>query len=513
MGQSLEKLKFMKILRNTLLPVLIFSALGTAAVAEYAPVNSKPPEPTREFRAAWVATVHNIDWPSRPGLSAGQQRSEMISILDTSARNGLNAIVLQVRTECDALYKSNTEPWSYWLTGQMGRAPSDGYDPLEFAISEAHKRGLELHAWFNPFRASASDKSSKSSRHISRTHSSLMLRAGTQTWANPSSDYVRERAISVMLDVTKRYNVDGIHIDDYFYPYPKKVNGRMVDQFDDSSSYKKYKMRGGRLSQRDWRRNHMDTFVSSLYKSVKSAKPWVKVGVSPFGIWRPGVPASIEADLDAYDHISADSRKWLNNGWIDYFSPQLYWRIDDKPHSFTTLIRWWAGENKQGRHLWPGIASSRINSSADPGRPASEITRQIDATRKYAPNRTGTGHVHWSFEAIKKNKGGLASKLGSTYASAAIPPASPWLGSKAPTPSYTAPVMVEGGVSLQFQAADDIRWRIVQSRDSKSGSWKTHRMIPGGQSSYKISGTPAEIAIRSVSNSGIASAPTVLGKR
>ena len=358
---------------------LIF-ALGLfvppAAWADYAPGRVKVPEPRREFRAAWIATVHNLDWPSTYTLSPQQQREEMIALLDLAASTGLNAVIFQVRTECDAFYKSSLEPWSFFLTGQMGVPPSDGYDPLTFAIHEAHRRGIELHAWFNPFRASATERSPKSSKHITKTHSSLMLASGTMKWGNPGSDFIRQRAIDVMVDVARRYDVDGIHIDDYFYPYPKTSGGKVYDQFDDSTSFRAYQSKGGKLNVRDWRRSNINSFVSSLYSSIKSTKSWVDVGISPFGIWRPGYPSSVAAGLDAYDHIFADSRYWLNQGWLDYFSPQLYWRIDPPDQSFTALHQWWTSENKKGRHLWPGIASSRILSSEDKGRPSSETIRQ-----------------------------------------------------------------------------------------------------------------------------------------
>ncbi|MCA9099415.1 MAG: family 10 glycosylhydrolase, partial [Planctomycetaceae bacterium] len=215
---------------------ILFSVLSlslSAFATEYRPAKSSPPEPLREFRGAWVATVFNIDWPSRPGLSPDQQRAEMIRLLDLAAASGLNALILQVRPEGDALYASKLEPWSYWLTGQMGKAPSDGYDPLTFAVSEAHRRGIELHAWFNPFRARATQSTSASPSHLSRSHPEwLMSVSGSQAWTDPGLREVQSRATEVMVDVCRRYEVDGIHIDDYFYPYPKKSGGKMIQQFD-----------------------------------------------------------------------------------------------------------------------------------------------------------------------------------------------------------------------------------------------------------------------------------------
>jgi uncharacterized lipoprotein YddW (UPF0748 family) len=479
------------------------------AFADYMPVQVKVPEPKREFRAAWIATVHNLDWPSTYTLTPQQQRAEMIALLDLAAETGINAVVFQVRTECDAFYKSSLEPWSFFLTGKMGVAPSDGYDPLTFTIQEAHKRGIELHAWFNPFRASATERSPKSSGHITKTHSSLMLASGSMKWGNPGSDFIRKRAIDVMVDVTRRYDVDGIHIDDYFYPYPKSEGARVYDQFNDSNSYQAYRSKGGKLDVRDWRRSNINSFVSSLYTSIKATKPAVKVGISPFGIWRPGYPENVKAGLDAYDHIFADSRQWLNQGWLDYFSPQLYWRIESA-QSFTALNTWWNGENKKGRHIWPGIASSRILSSEDKGRPSSETIRQIEATRQTSsPN--GPGHIHWSIEALKKDRGGLRAKLRSAYAETAIPPASPWLGSSQPGPVFVAPEEKSGGLHLTFKAAPDARWRIIQIQSGSS--WSTLRAIPASQETFQISGTPSAISIRNVSPTGILSVPTILARK
>lgn len=490
---------------------VVFALLCSAeSKGEYLPVAQKVPEPKREFRAAWIATVHNIDWPSTYTLTPQQQRAELVELLDLAAATGLNAVILQVRTECDALYQSSIEPWSFFLTGSMGRPPSDGYDPLAFAIQESHRRGIELHAWFNPFRSSATERSNKSSKHITRTHPSLMLRSGTQKWGDPGSDYVRKRAISVMLDVTKRYDVDGVHIDDYFYPYPKTVNGKTYDQFDDSKAYNAYRSRGGKLALRDWRRSNINSFVENLYSSVKSTKPWVKVGISPFGIWRPGYPSSVKAGLDAYDHISADSRLWFQKGWLDYFSPQLYWRIDPPDQSFTALNKWWAEQNSMKRNLWPGIASSRIMSSEDRGRPASETTRQIDVTRKYRPP-AGPGHIHWSIKALKEDRGGIRAKLRSTYAENAIPPASPWLGSAAPDPVYAAPIEENGGLKLLFKPATNARWRIIQVKSGRN--WTTLRAIPAGQESFQLAKAPEGVAIRHVSATGMLSIPTVLIKK
>lgn len=488
------------------LGMILFASL---AHGDYVPSQSKAPNPEREFRGVWVATVHNIDWPSRKGLSASQQKEELVRLIDSAARVGINAVVFQIRTECDAFYPSKYEPWSAWLTGKQG--PSPGYDPLQFAILEAHKRGMELHAWFNPFRASASDRNAKASNHISRTHPSLMLRAGTQVWANPASEFVRTRALNVITDVVRRYDIDAVHLDDYFYPYPKNVGGgKMVDQYDDSSAYQAYRRKGGRLDLRDWRRSNIDGFVNQMYRAVKSVRPSVKVGISPFGIWRPGHPRTVEASLDAYHHICADSRKWLREGWVDYFSPQLYWTIDDKPHSFTTLSKWWAGENVKRRHLWPGIASARIGRE---GRKASESIKQIEITRTVAANPLGSGHIHWNYDAIGDDRGGIRSLLGRAYAPTPLTPASPWLGTQKPKPVWVAPEKEAKSVLLKFSPSPEARWRYVQYRRSSGGSWRAMRMIPAKQSAVRVDGHPHEIAIRNVSPSGVLSDQTVIRNR
>lgn len=488
---------------------LCLALSGASLRADYVPVPVKVPEPQREFRAAWIATVHNLDWPSKPGLPPAQQRAEMVALLDLAAATGLNAVIFQVRTECDAFYRSNLEPWSFFLSGNQGTGPSDGYDPLAFAIAEAHKRGIELHAWFNPFRASATERSNKSSKHITRTHSSQMLSAGTMKWGNPASEFVRQRAIDVMVDVTRRYDIDGVHIDDYFYPYPKSSGGKTYDQFDDSASYRAYKSKGGKLELRDWRRDNINHFVRTAYGAVKSAKSHVEFGISPFGIWRPGNPSSVKAGLDAYDDICADSRLWFNQGWLDYLSPQLYWRIDSD-QNYASLYQWWSGENKQRRHLFPGIASSRILSSDDRGRPATETIRQIDVTRQ-KPSPAGPGHLHWSIEALKNDRGGLQGKLRQAYAQAAIPPASPWLGSGSPAPVFVAPSQTKDGLHLTFKPEPSARWRVLQVREGNQ--WTTLRMLPSAQETVQLEGTPEAVAIRHIGPTGLLSIPTVLARQ
>ena len=304
----------------------LLSPTGFAkAATSYVPAAITAPEPPpREFRGVWIATVGNIDWPSKPGLPVEQQKAEMLAMLNRAAQLNLNAVVLQVRPASDAIYESRIEPWSGYITGTMGKAPAPFYDPLEFAVREAHKRGLELHAWFNPYRAGVlGAKWSFSANHVSRTHPKMVHKYGKYLWLDPGDKEAQNYSLKVVMDVVDRYDIDGVHFDDYFYPYKEEdAQGREMD-FPDDATWQKYQASGGTMSRGDWRRDNINTFVHRLYNSIKAAKPWVKFGVAPFGIWQPGQPPQIKG-FDAYNVLYCDSRKWLMDGWVDYCSPQLY---------------------------------------------------------------------------------------------------------------------------------------------------------------------------------------------
>ncbi len=480
---------------------LFFGLFTTCLQAEWQPdPHAKVPEPVREFRGVWVATVYNIDWPSSPGLSASQQKQELINILNRVASLNMNAVVLQVRPMSDALYQSRIEPWSYYLTGRMGSSPS--YDPLEFAVLEAHRRGLELHAWFNPFRAKTGSDMAVASNHITRTHPEVIRKAGSHLWADPSSSFVRERAYTVMIDVVNRYDVDGIHIDDYFYPYPDSGGG---ENFDDYSNWTQYKKSGGRMSRDDWRRDHINTFVNQTYIGIKRNKPWVKFGISPFGIYRPGHPSSIDAKLDSYAHLYADSRRWLQQGWLDYCSPQLYWKIGDHEHSFATLYSWWESENRKHRHVWPGIAASRIRGGSESdGRYASEIVDQIGVTRKVRGRSPAVGHIFWSYAALRKDLSGVNGLLTKTaYQEPALPPPSPWLSGRAGRMPVAAiqRVDVKGNattISWHHDKGDigPVRWWAVQVRHGNQ--WRLVKVLPAPITTLTMGGRMDGFAITPV---------------
>ena len=411
-------------LQKLLLIVWLGAVCGIASAAPvaYQPSTNAPPAPLREFRAAWVATVNNIDWPSRPGLPVTQQKAELLNILDHAAQLHLNALVFQVRPASDALYASKLEPWSEFLSGHMGVAPRPFYDPLQFAVEESHKRGLELHAWFNPFRARYSTSASAASiDHILRAHPELVRHYGRETWLDPGEPLVQEHFLRVVLDVLRRYDVDGIHLDDYFYPYPQKdVSGRLIE-FPDSATYRKYTQAGGKLARDDWRRENINRFVRKIYAAIKNEKAHVKFGISPFGIWRPGFPQQIRG-FDPYAQIYADSRKWLTEGWVDYFVPQLYWAIDAKEQSYPVLLKWWREQNVQQRHIWPGNSISRVG----PVRKPEEIVNQVKLTREQSG--PAAGNVFWNFKPLLENRGGIFDLLQKgPYSEPALVPASPWL--------------------------------------------------------------------------------------
>lgn len=464
--------------------MLLATALPLAA---WQAVREPVPEPVREFRAAWVATVYNLDWPSRPGLPAAQQRAELLGILQQAQRLHLNAILLQVRPCSDAFYRSPLEPWSYWLSGP-GTDP--GYDPLAFAVAEAHKRGLELHAWFNPFRATASGKE-VGRKHIARRRPELTLRAGSTTILNPSAAETQSHVLSVITDVVRRYDIDGVHLDDYFYPYPP--HHRVAD---------------GKSPAR--RRAAVDAFVSRLYTEVKRIKPYVRVGISPFGIWQPGYPEGVTGGVNAYEDLACDARKWLARGWVDYLSPQLYWRCEG-PQSFPALMRWWSGINP-ARPVWPGIASVRINSSEDPGRPASEIGAQVDWSRKLA--RQSAGQLYWSWRSLGSNRGGVQTELSKRYAALALPPPMPWSSSVRPgTPTLSAQ---DSAAGCTLRWTNDGTARKYALQVANKGRWFTLAILPGQITSYTLQPAVARsadrIALRPISGSGLSGTPAVLAR-
>ncbi|MEG9327494.1 family 10 glycosylhydrolase [Salinimicrobium catena] len=377
----------------------------------------------REFRAAWIATVANINWPSKAGLSSEEQKKEAIALLDFLQEHNYNAVIFQARPQADALYESDLEPWSYFLTGEQGKAPQPYYDPLEFWVEEAHDRGLELHVWLNPYRAHHSSGGKITEAATVKNHPNLVVELKNgMWWMDPSKKETQDHTAAVVMDIVKRYDIDGVHFDDYFYPYASYNKG---EDFPDSSNYQAYLQQGGKMERADWRRDNVNRFVERIYKEIKAEKPHVKFGISPFGIYRPGFPQSIQG-MDQYNELYADARLWLNKGWIDYYSPQLYWKINQTAQSFPVLLGWWEKENHQQRHLWPGI---NIDFGGDEPNVIETIS-QIMITRGMLPESKGS--VHWSIGPLLKYPKISAGIRDRAYSRKALIPASPWLDATPP---------------------------------------------------------------------------------
>jgi len=359
-----------------------------------------------ELRGVWVTTLLNIDWPSRSGLSTSQQKEEIRSILDQHQAQGINAIFLQVRPAADALYQSSYEPWSTWLTGTQGQEPRPFYDPLAYWISECHQRGMELHAWFNPFRAAVNDDlATLSTEHIIRKNPHWFINYGGRVYFDPGIPQVREYVRNVISEVAEKYKVDGIHFDDYFYPY--SVGNA---QFGDQQSYARY---GGEMALEDWRRQNINSFIEQCAQSFNDINPLIRFGVSPFGVWRnqdrDPMGSATRAGHSNYDDLYADVLHWMKQGWIDYLAPQLYWHIGYDLADYEVLLDWWS-QHSYGRPIYIGQSAYKVDKDADfrPWRSAKEISRHLRLNRKYPQVK---GNIYFSSQSLRKNSMGLADTL------------------------------------------------------------------------------------------------------
>jgi len=383
------------------------------------------------MRGLWVATVGNIDWPSRKGLSQADQKKELIEILDRAVQWHFNTIIFHVRPAADALYRSELEPWAAWLTGRQGVDP--GYDPLQFAIEEAHARGLQLHAWINPFRAgNTRDLGTFARSHVVNARRDLIRVYGSQLWLDPGDPESQDRSMVAIDDIVRRYDVDGIHVDDYFYPYEERDSLQRLIPFPDDSTYALF---GGGKDRGDWRRYNIDQFIERMYREVHAIKPQVVVGISPFGIWRPGNPPSVDG-LDAFASIYADSRKWLQSGWVDYFVPQLYWAIGSEHQSFPQLLEWWIQQDTLRRFVWPGMAAYRVGSGRNP-LTLEEMPAQVRLTRQ---SESQPGEVFFNTKSVLlRGRGRIGKALaGDVYRAPALVPPFVWLDSIPPAPPTIA---------------------------------------------------------------------------
>ncbi len=464
------------------------------------------PQAPREFRGAWVTTLRNLDWPSEPGLSAERQQRELVAIMDHAVELRLNAIILQVRSMGEAFYRSEHAPWSHFLTGEMGRNP--GYDPLEFAVREAHRRGLELHAWLNPYRMHFDvQQGGIGAGHMSRTRPGLVRRYGNLLWLDPTEAATREHVLDVVREVVRNYDIDGIQIDDYFYPWPE--DGR---DFPDDRNWEQYQASDGRLSRGDWRRRHVNELVQRFYEEVKAENSAVKVGISPFGIWRPGHPEGI-AGADQYEMLYADPRLWLNRGWVDYLAPQLYWNIRQERQSYPRLLAWWVSENTRNRHIWPGLATWKITEN---NWPASEIVDQIEIARR---TRGAGGHIHFRYQWLLHDRNGISGTLrANAYTGPALVPASPWLGGDQPSRPQIGinENPGSGGAALRFQSPADENLRLWAVYTRQRDGWHFHQIIPAYRRTGGTIQVPpsfrgaSHLAITAVNRIGLESDPAVV---
>lgn len=455
-----------------------------------------PPEPVREFRAVWVATVDNIDFPTKKGLPIEQQKAELIAILDLAGKLRLNAVIFQVRPMTDAVYASKLEPWSEFLTGQMGRSQS--FDPLTFLVAEAHRRGILVHAWFNPYRAYHPSAKTISDDHVSKTAPSIVRQYGRSMWLDPTDAAGQEHSLKVIADVVRRYDIDGVHFDDYFYPYAETdAAGKRID-FPDQTNYDAYQKTGGKMDRDDWRRSCVNTFIEAVGREIKRIKPDVVYGISPFGIWQPMPDAGITG-FNSYKELYADSRKWLQDGTVDYLSPQLYWETARKAQSFPVLLDWWRSQNVKNRFIWPGIAAYRIAST--PTFNAGEIAAQIINTRS---SNLSTGAIYFSEKSLRNDMGGIQGELReNVYKTDAITPAFTWIKTaKIASPAVTVKRDREYvRVKWTERGARRAFWFVVYAKD-KTG-WSTS-VLPASQRSIALSANRSidKIIVKSVDRLG-----------
>ncbi|MEN9548313.1 MAG: hypothetical protein RIR12_904 [Bacteroidota bacterium] len=417
-------------------------------------LNSIYAQPKYEFRGVWVATVDNIDWPSHGNWDSEAQKNEFITLLDMHQKNGMNAMVVQVRPAADAFYPSPYEPWSQWLTGEQGKPPSPYYDPLTFMIAETHKRGMEFHAWLNPYRANFNIKTASiAANHITRTHPDWFVTYGEKKYFNPGNKEAQQFVINVVQDIVKRYDIDAIHMDDYFYPY--RIPGK---EFPDEKSYA---TSGTTLSKADWRRSNVDTIIQALSKVIKKEKKLCRFGISPFGVWRNKDQDPEGSDSKAgqtnYDDLYADIVLWLKKGWVDYVTPQLYRPIGDSLMDYEKLLHWWS-RHSYGKHVYIGHGIYRANEKDATWKKTNQLPDQIKLLRRY-PNVQGS--LYFSSKTFTKNPNGWNDSLQANYYKypALLPPMR-WIDNEKPWPPIVERSIV-GDTAIQLIVKPDPRNRVA----------------------------------------------------
>lgn len=422
---------------------------------------------TRELRGVWIATAWGINFPSRQGLSADALRGELRAHVELVRDVGLNAIFFQVRPEGDAFYDSTLEPWSRFLTGTQGGDP--GFDPLAFLIEEAHRHAIEVHAWLNPYRARTSLSSVLAEGHMARTWPDVAYTYGSGTWMDPGSEPVRQRLLDVVADLVERYHLDGIHFDDYFYPYP--VSGA---EFPDGSTFAAYQQSGGTLTRDNWRRDNVNRMVRDVHATVAALDPAVRFGVSPFGIYRPGHPPGIRG-LDAWASLFADPLVWMREGWVDYVAPQLYWPSTRTAQAYAPLLAWWL-EQEGDRWVVPGNYLSQLGTASD--WTVDEFREQVRLTRSGAGGRAA-GNIWYQIAPLQQNLSGIADVFRNEfYPTPALPP----VQRSAPTSPLAAPEVTSVDTdTLQVQhtsPGDLFAWTLYRQ---EGGEWVLDAVLSGAQ--------------------------------
>ncbi|MBA3547525.1 MAG: family 10 glycosylhydrolase [Nannocystis sp.] len=444
----------------------------------------------RELRGVWVASVGNINFPSSQGLAVAEQQAELVATLDAAAAAGLNAVFFQVRPESDALYASAIEPWSRYLTGTQGEDP--GHDPLAFALEQAHARGLELHAWFNPYRAKASAKSAAADNHISKLLPEYAYVYGNYLWMDPGAAPVQDQLIAVISDVVTRYDIDGVHFDDYFYPYPDG------NDFPDGETYGAYVDGGGTLAVADWRRDNVNRMVERVGETVAMLRPAVRFGVSPFGIYRPGMPEGIQG-LDQYEAIYSDPVKWMQEGWLDYLAPQLYWPSTQQAQAYGPLIEWWAGIATGGRHVFAGNYLSKLGS--DDAWTIDEFVTQVELGRGFA-DQGSRGNIYFHVGPILDNQEGVADVLpAELYPGPVLTPAIAALADEVVAPPLVELLNNNNTAALSHEEPASLRAWVVYRAQGQG--WALERLVPANEPAVALdAGT---WAISAAARSGVES--------
>lgn len=438
---------------------------------------------TRQLRGAWVASVSNMHWPARPGLPIARQQQDLRQLLDCLSEARFNAVFFQVRPEGDALYRSELEPWSRFLGGRQGQDP--GYDPLEYLVDQAHQRGLEVHAWLNPYRAQATPPPPAAdlpvAPHLAVTEPESVLNYGSLRWMDPSSPPVRARLVEVCRDLTHRYDLDGMHFDDYFYPYPE---GEL--EFPDRASYDRSETS---QSVGDWRRTQVNEAISEVSATMAAEKAYVRFGISPFGIPAPQKPEQITG-LDQYEKLYADTQLWMDEGWVDYLAPQLYWPTSRPAQAYEPLLQWWQEHAREGRYIFPGLNLAALGSKSEWD--LTEYRRQLADTP--------SGFIIWNITPILENRQNVKGEL---FAGPAVltPPLSRYAGRLADPPEIS-----RQGSRVSLTHVDEVPWRAFTVYRWDQDHWRLDQI----SRTYQLELAAGRWALASVSRDGVESAGLVV---